>query len=86
MLKYSTDPNPVKAKSKCINFTGKARNVILHDPLQLFGEELPWVNSAEHLGHALHKDCTMDLDARQKRAQFIDRTSDLRGIFNFACP
>ena len=85
-LQYSTDPNPVKSKSKCIYFTGKARNVILPDPLQLFGEELPWVNSAEHLGHTLHKDCTMDLDARQKRAQFIDKTSDLRGIFNFAHP
>ena len=85
-LMFSTDPNPAKSKSKCIYFTGKARNVILPDPLQLFGEDLPWVNSAEHLGHTLHKDCTMDQDARQKRAQFIDKTSDLRTVFDFAHP
>ena len=85
-LMFSTDPNPAKSKSKCIYFTGKARNVILPDPLQLFGEELPWVDSAAHLGHTLHKDCTMDLDAKQKRAQFIDKTSDLRTVFEFAHP
>ena len=60
--------------------------MILPDPLLLFGEELPLVNSAEHLGHTLHKDCTMDQDARQKRAQFIDRTSELRSVSGFAHP
>ena len=85
-LMFSTDPNIAKSKSKCIYFAGRARNVILPDPLLLFGEELPWVNSAEHLGHTLHKDCTMDQDARQKRAQFIDRTSELRSVFGFAHP
>ena len=85
-LQFSTDPNPVKSKSKCIYFTGTARNVTLPAPLQLFGEELPWVDSAEHLGHTLHKNCTMEQDARCKRAQFIDRTSDLREIFSFAHP
>ena len=48
-LEYSTDPNPSKSKSKCIYFSGKARNVQLPDPLQLNGEELPWVATAEHL-------------------------------------
>ena len=85
-LQFSTDPNPAKSKSKCIYFTGAARNVTLPAPLQLFGEELPWVDSAEHLGHTLHKNCTMEQDARCKRAQFIDRTSDLREIFSFAHP
>ena len=85
-LQFSTDPNPSKSKSKCIYFTGKQRNVKLPDPLQLFGEQLPWVNSAEHLGHTLHKDCTMDMDARRKRAQFIDKSSDIRDTFKFAHP
>ena len=85
-LQFSTDPDPAKSKSKCIYFTGRARNVILPDPLQLFGEELPWVDSALHLGHTLSKDCTMDQDARCKRAQFIDRTSDIRETFSFAHP
>ena len=49
-------------------------------------KKLPWVNSAEHLGHTLHKDCTMDMDARTKRASYIDKTCDIRNTFNFAHP
>ena len=85
-LQFSTDPNPSKSKSKCIYFTGRIRNANVPDPLQLFGEELPWVDSAEHLGHTLHKDCTMEMDARSKRAIFIEKTSDIRYIFKFAHP
>ena len=46
------------------------------------------MDSAEHLGHTLSKDCTMDMDkdAGVKRAQFIDRTSDIRETFGFAHP
>ena len=66
-LQFSTDPDPTKSKSKCIYFTGKLRNVSLPDQLELFGEKLPWVDSALHLGHTLHKDCTMDVDARCKK-------------------
>ena len=85
-LQFSSDPNPAKSKSKCIYFTGKLRNVSEPDPLCLFGEELPWVDSAEHLGHTLHKDCTMDMDARIKRANYIDKTCDIRNTFKFAHP
>ena len=56
------------------------------DPLHLLGEELPWVNSVEHLGHTLQQDCTMDLDAKHKRAAFIDKSSDIRDVFHFAYP
>ena len=85
-LEYSTDPNPSKSKSKCLYFTGKARNVQYPDPLRLFGADLPWVVSAEHLGHTLHQDCTMDLDAKIKRARFIEKTCELRDTFEFAHP
>ena len=85
-LQFSTDPNPSKSKSKCIYFTGKLRHVSEPDPLSLFGEELPWVNSAEHLGHTLHKDCTMHMVARTKIASYIDKTCDIRNTFNFAHP
>lgn len=57
-LQFSTDPNPAKSKSKCIFFRGKLRNVGLPDQLSLFGEPLPWVSHAEHLGHTLHEDVT----------------------------
>jgi hypothetical protein len=38
-LEFSTDPNPAKSKSKCIYCTGKARNVVLPEPLHLCGEQ-----------------------------------------------
>ena len=45
-LQFSTDVNPTKSKSKCIYFTGRMRNVSEPDPIELFGEQLPWVSSA----------------------------------------
>ena len=85
-LELSTDPNPAKSESKCIYFTGKARNVVLPEPLHLRGEQLPWVTTVEHLGHTLQQDCTIDLDDRRKRASFIDKSSDIRDTFHFAHP
>ena len=85
-LEFSTDLNPTKSKSKCIYFIGHARNTVLPDPLHLLGEELPWVSSVEHLGHTLQQDLSMDMDAKQKRAMFIDKSSDIRDVFNFAHP
>ena len=67
-------------------FSGPARNVVLPDPLQLSGELLPWDSLAEHLSHTLHQDCTLDLDAKRKRASFIDKSCDIREGFNFAHP
>ena len=56
------------------------------DNLKLLGEDLPWVPSADHLGHVLHQSGTMDQDAAVKRARFIDRTVGLRESFYFAYP
>ena len=78
--------DPINSKSKCIFFSGKARNVVLPDPLKLNGVDLPWVASAGHLGHVLHQDCTMDQDSKVKRAKFIDKTCELRETFSFAHP
>ena len=55
-------------------------------PLKLNGVDLPWVASADHLGHILHQDCTMDQDSKVKRAKFIDKTCELRETFSFAHP
>ena len=85
-LQFSTDPNPGKSKSKCIFFTGKMRNQSYPDKLVLLGQELPWVEQANHLGHILHQSCTMDHDAVVSRARFISKTLDLRETFSFALP
>jgi hypothetical protein len=55
-LQVSTDPNPVKTKSKCIFMNGpRLSNQNKPAPLQLYGVDLPWVEKASHIGHDLHQ-------------------------------
>ena len=84
-LQFSTDPNPVKSKTKCIFMRGlsKKQNP---SPLLLDGKELPWVESAVHLGHLLHESGSMDRDTAAKRATFIRETTEIRETFGFASP
>ena len=62
-LVFSTDPNPSKSKSKSIQRTGPE---LCHLPkpvaLKLYGEDLPWVSHATHLGHELHENANMDFN------------------------
>jgi hypothetical protein len=55
-------------------------------PLTLCGMELPWVKSANHLGHELHETGQMEHDANMKRAAFISRSVEIRENFDFASP
>ena len=50
-LVFSTDPNLSKSKTKCILFCGRVNSVEYPAPVLLDGKELPWVQSAGHLGH-----------------------------------
>ena len=84
-LLFSTDPDPVKSKTKCVFMCGKRRQV-RPLPLKLYGVELPWVSTATHLGNELCEDGSMDTDTRQKRAAFIDRSLLVREEFSFAHP
>jgi hypothetical protein len=83
---FSTDPSPAKSKSKCMWFTGKSGQMDYPTPITLNGDALPWVETADHLGHKLHQTCTMAYDARCKRAQYIDKTTTLRDTFSYARP
>ena len=85
-LKFSTDPNPSKSKTKCIYVCGKAKKALKPVPLVLDGKDLPWVESAPHLGHILHESGSMDQDTRCKRASFIDESTQVREAFGFASP
>ena len=86
-LIFSTDPNPSKSKSKCIFMTGtRLRHVKKPAHLKLYGVDLPWVESATHLGHELHQDCNMNYDSKCKRARFIDNSTAVREMFKFATP
>ena len=86
-LQFSTDPNPSKSKSKCIFMTGtRRRHKERPAPLKLYGVDLPWVESATHLGHELHQACNMNYDSKCKRARFIDNSTAVREMFKFAKP
>jgi hypothetical protein len=86
-LKLSTDSNPAKSKTKCLYMCGpKVKEPVYPAPLQLYGQDLPWVTHATHLGHELHQDGSMDMDIRMKRANFISNSLDIRNQFSFALP
>jgi hypothetical protein len=83
---FSTDPNPSRSKSKCLWFHGKSGQVTYPAPILLNGDALPWVDTATHLGHELHQLCNMDFDAKCKRASYIQKTTTIREMFDFARP
>ena len=85
-LQFSTDPKPAKSKTKCIFVCGQAKKLQKPAPLVLDGKDLPWVESAHHLGHILHESGSMDQDLKVKRAAFIDESTKVREAFNFASP
>ena len=61
-LMFSTDPTPAKSKTKCVMFCGNnSGNYPL--PVLLDGKQLPWVKKAEHLGHILHQNLSMESDS-----------------------
>ena len=83
-LKFSTDPNPTKCKTKCIAFLKKPRDL---SPVMLCGNPLPWVESGKHLGNFFsNKIDGMRQDIRVKRAKYIDRCNELLQEFHFAHP
>ena len=85
-LVFSTDPNPRKSKTKCIQFSPGRRNIVNPPPIILDGKELPWVTQVDHLGHILQENLSMEADAHKVRASFMNRASDLRDNLYFAHP
>ena len=85
-LEFSTDPVPTKSKSKCIYFCGRLSRVTYPDPLELAGKKLPWVLSADHLGHTLSQKTNMEKDCQRARAKFIAKSTEVREALRFAQP
>ena len=81
---FSTDPVPSKSKTKCMVICGKDRVTSYPAPVKLGGQELPWVETALHLGHTLHQNGRMHQDARIRRAIFIDRSVEIREQLHYA--
>ena len=86
-LVFWTDPVAAKSKSKCIYFCGRqGRRVKYPAPLQLNGKDLPWVETADHLGHTLHQLCKMDADSQKAKRKFVHSTMNIREQLSFAHP
>ena len=76
-LKFGTNSNPMKSKTKCIVFTKKRKNYLNLAPIKLDGSDLPWVRKVTHLGCILEDDNLMRADILSKRAQFIAKVNSL---------
>ena len=87
-LTFSSCQDPGKCKSFCLYFVGmkSPRKVVYPSPLVLNGVQLPWRESAVHLGHTMHQNLKSDADAGVRRAAFIARSVEVRSQFSFAPP
>ena len=84
-LKFGTNIDPAKSKTKCIVFSQKKIRINLQE-LKLGGHRLPWVSHVKHLGHTLQSDNSMSMDMNQKRGAFISKVSSLMQEFHYATP
>ena len=83
-LKFSTDPDPVKCKTKLMAFLRKPREL---PGLLLCGTPLPWVNQLKHLGNHISNNVDGNqLDMKIKNAKYIDKNNSLCQEFYFTHP
>ena len=83
-LKFSTDVNPQKSKTKCMAFL---KNDKVLPNMILCGNPLPWVDSLVHLGSTIGKKCKVGkLDISKKEAIYIQKTCSINQEFAFAHP
>ena len=86
-LKFGTNSNPEKSKTKCMIFKYKQSKNYGHPlNIELNGYKLPWVDQVKHLGHVLQSDNSMKIDMAQKRGVFIGKMNSLLQEFHFATP
>ena len=82
-LVFSTDIDPSKSKTMCLAFNCSDKDMLA--PIQLNGDNLPWVSQAKHIGNFLHENGTTDLDVRVKKGIFIQTAMELNQEF-FSLP
>ena len=83
-LKFSTDPNPSKCKTKCMAFLNQERAL---PSVVLCGNPLPWVDKLMHLGNMVsNKVDGGQLDMKQKEARYIEKNCTINQEFSFAHP
>ena len=83
-LKFSTEANPKRCKTKCMAFLKRQREL---SDLKLSGNILPWVASGKHLGVTLDdKNDGLKHDMMRKRAQYISKNNEIMQEFRFCHP
>ena len=85
-LKFSTNPDTVKSKTKCIVFSPKVNERRGLSPIRLAGVSLPWVEDLKHLGNTFQSDNSMTIDMTLKRAKFIGKIHSINQEFHFCNP
>ena len=85
-LKFSTNVDPSKSKTKCIVFSKKRKEQLGVAPVMLNGDPLPWVRQVKHLGNVLQCDNSMKIDCTLKRGKFIGKMNSLLQEFNYVDP
>ena len=85
-LKFGTNTNPEKSKTKCIAFCKKSLDMNNLRSVSLDGVPLPWVRSVKHLGNTLQSDNSMKMDIAIKRGSFIGKTNSILQEFKSLKP
>jgi hypothetical protein len=85
-LQFSTDPNPVKSKSKVMYMVVRRQGLEKLALLMLSGKFLPYAQHLTHLGHKLYEDGTMTMDTRMRRGAFIGKCLKVQEAFALAAP
>ena len=83
-LRFSTDPDPKKSKTKCIAWMQNRRPLSQHI---LCGRQLPWVDKIVHLGMTITNESNiLETDMRMKKARYVARNVELNQEFYFSAP
>ena len=83
-LKFSTNPDPKKSKTKCLSFLLKERDLA---KMKLCNDDLPWVESGKHLGNKVENRINgLKKDILEKRARYIGKNNEIIQEFYFAHP
>ena len=82
-LRFSTNSNPEKSKTKGIIFSTKGIDKATVAPIMLGSDPLPWMDSLKLLGNILDSDNSMKTDSDMKRCKFIGKINSLNQEFGF---
>ena len=85
-LKFSTNIDPKKCKTKCIIFSKKSSDRKNVKSFELNGQPLKWVPSLKYLGSILQEDNSMELDMDSKRFSFNGKIHSLAQELHFLDP